>query len=257
MRATRKGKSKKTKGKGKNFLLLTFYLLLFTCYLVGGCSVVEYFKPEKPPYDQELYESYNQTKLKISSSSDVLATIHKPEYEMLSQSKSVIASLGQKKKGYKTWLNMVAFDENELTAKQKYIFIVDDSPNLMEEPRKNLSFDCEMVLEDEVLNRPYANENERRIAILRQVLENIRKDIDEVGIDNRMVAISGMMINQALETVLVKMDSSPVLASKLNEPGGVDFSHISLGNGKIQALMEDDIIKIKIRLGSAAKQFEK
>jgi len=256
MRAIRKGKSKKTEGEGKNFLPLTFYLLLFTSYLLCGCSVVEYFKPEKPPYDQELYESYNQTKLKISSSADVLATIHKPEYELLSQSKSVIASLGQKKKGYKTWLNMVAFDEDELTAKRRYIFIVDDRPNLMEEPRKKLSFDCEMVLEGEVLDRPYANENERRIAILRQLLENVRKDVDEVGTDNRMVAISGMMTNQALETVLVKLDSSPVLASRLSESAGVDFSHISLGKGKIQALMEDDIIKVKMRLGSAVKHFE-
>ncbi|MHC4890892.1 MAG: hypothetical protein ACYTEO_15665, partial [Planctomycetota bacterium] len=64
-------------------------------------------------------------------------------------------------------------------------------------------------------------------------------------------------INQALETVLVKLDSSPVLATKLSEPGGVDFSHINLGRGKIQMLVEDDIVTVKMRLGSLVKEFEK
>ncbi|MHC4604369.1 MAG: hypothetical protein ACYS6W_13675, partial [Planctomycetota bacterium] len=223
------------------------------CLLVFGlcgCAIVEYFKPEGPPYDEELSQRYNRTKLKESSSADVLTAIHMPEYELLSQSTSVIASSGQKKKGHKIWFNMVAFDENELTAKRKYLSIVDDRPNILEEPRKYFSFDCEKVLESEVLEEPYANENTRRIAILKQVLANVRKDIGEVSSDNKMLAVSGMLINQALETVLVKLDSSPVLATKLSEPGGVDFSHINLGRGKIQMLVEDDIVTVKMRLGS-------
>ncbi len=237
------------------FLVFTFQLLV----VLGlyGCSVLESFRPEGPPYDKQLSERYNRTKLKESSSADVLAAIHRPEYELLSQSKSVVASSGQKKKGHKIWFNMVAFDENELTAKRKYLFIVDDRPNILEEPRKYLSFDCEMVLESEVLEKPYANENARRIAILKQVLANVRRDIDEVGRDNKVLDTGGMLINQALETVLVKLDSSPVLATRLSEPAGVDFSHINLGSGKIRLLVEDDIITAKMRLGSLVKNFEK
>jgi hypothetical protein len=82
---------------------------------------------------------------------------------------------------------MVAFDENELTAKRKYIFIVDDRRNLLEEPRKDLSFDCEMVLDRSVIHAPYANESARRIAILRRVRKNADKDRAEVGSDNRML----------------------------------------------------------------------
>lgn len=251
----------------RNLKLKTYSVPGFTLWLYAfgfmllaglcGCGVVEYFKPEGPPYDRELYESYNWTRLKMSSSAYVLATIQKSENELLSQSKSVVASLGQKKKGYKTWFNMVAFDENELTASRKYLFIVDDRRNLLEEPRKKLSFDCEMVLGSKILDEPYANENARRIAILKQVRENVRKDKDEVGSDNKMLNICGMLINQALEAALVELDSSPVLASKLSEPAGVDFSHMSFDRGKIQMLVGGDIVEVKMRLGSLVKKWEK
>ncbi len=237
------------------FLAFTFQLLV----VLGlyGCSVLEFFQPEGPPYDEQLSQRYHRTKLKESSSADVLTAIHKHELELLSRSTSVVAVSGQKKKGHKMWFNMVAFDENEPAAKRKYLFIVDDRPNILEEPRKHLRFDCEMVLESEVLEKPYTDENARRIAILKQVLANVRRDIDEVSSDNKMLDTGGMLINQALETVLVKLDSSPVLATRLSEPAGVDFSHINLGRGKIQMLVEDDIVTVKMRLGALVKNFEK
>lgn len=232
-------------------------LVAICCCVLSGCSVVEYFRREGPPYDRELYESYGRTLLRTSSSVDVLTTIHRSEREVLSQSKSVIASAGQKKKGRKIWLNMVAFDEDEPTARRKYILIVDDRPNLMQDARKSLSFDCEMILERDVLDEPYANENARRIAILRQVLKYARDDIDKVGSDNKTLDISGMLIKQALGIALVRLDSSAVLASKLSEPAGLDFNHISLGKGKIQTLLEYDIVKVKMRLGRPVKKWEK
>jgi hypothetical protein len=245
------------KSRADNLLLLTHYFLLLAFCLLCGCSVREYFRSEGPPYDRQLYESYDLTKVKVSSSADVLATIHQPEYELLSRSKSVVASWGQKKKGYKSWFKMVAFDEKALAAKRKYILIVDDRPNPMEEPRKSLSFECEMVLDPEGLDKPYANENVRRIEILRQVQDNVRRDKDEVGADNKMLDTCGMLANQALEAALVALDSAPVLASKLSEPAGVDFNHVNLGRGKIQMLFEDDIVKVKMRLGRPLKKWEK
>jgi len=232
-------------------------LLIFVSVLcLYGCGVVDYFTPEGPPYDEELYENYDQTTLKVSNSSEVLAAIHRPEYELLSQSESVVASFGQKKKGHKKWFNMVAFDENKLTASRKYLFIVDDRPNLLEQPKKSLRFDCEVVVGSEVLNKPYGSENAKRIAILKEVLANVRKDVDEVSQDNKMLGICGMMINQALRAALVELDQSPVLASKLSEPGGVDFSHINLGKGKIGMVTAGDVVMVKMRLGRAVRKFE-
>ncbi len=235
------------------FLVFIFQLLVILC--LCGCGILEFATPELPPYNKKISESYDQTKLKLSGSADVLATINLPEYEMLSQSKSVIASSGQKKKGYKTWLKMVAFDEDELTVRRKYLFIEDERPKvLLVEPRADVRFDCEMVLASEVLDEPYSDENARRIAILGQVLENVREDIKEVGQDNKAIAVCGMIINQALEAILVQLDSSPVQAAGLSEPKGIEFSHMTFDKGKIRMVIEDDIVKVKMRLGSRVKK---
>jgi hypothetical protein len=214
---------------------------------------MEDFGSEGDIEHQDLYVSYYLTRLKASSSYDVLREIHRPKYELLSQSKSVVASWGQNKNGHKKWFNMVAFDENEMTAKRKYIFIVDDRPNIMQQSRKDASFDCKVVLDPEALDKPYADENSRRIAILREVHENFRKDIGEVASDNKMLNVCGMMVNQALEAALVKLDGSPALASRLSAAAGVDFSHINLGRGKIQMLGADVIVRVKMRLGRQVK----
>ena len=238
------------------FLIFSFQLLVI--FGLCGCAVVDYFKPEELPYDEQLSESYYQTELKVSTSADVLTTIHKPEYELLSQSKSVVASVGHKKKGREIWLNMVAFDENELTAMRKYFFVIDEKPRsllMLIRPRRKLVFDSEMVLQADVLDKPYANENARRIAILKRVLENSRKDIKEVGPDNKMIVVCGMLINQSLEASLVELDSSPVLASGLSEPAGVEFSHMTLDKGKIQMVVADDIVSVKIRVDSLVQPF--
>lgn len=247
-------------GRGR---FLAFSIQFLVVLGLCGCSVVEYLSPEEPPYKEQLSESYYRTKLRQSSSADVLAAIGPASAagsgvtQLLSQSKSVIASSGQKKKGHEIWLNMVAFDENELTARRKYFFLVNERPKvLFVEPRENLSFDCEMVLEGDVLDEPYANDNAKRIAVLRQVLANVRRDVDEVAGDNKTVSICGMLINQALETVLVRLDSSPASALKLGESEGLQFSHISFDKGKIRMVLEDDIVTVRMRLGSLVYKFE-
>jgi len=251
------GQNLKLKISNFELWFFAFSFQLLVVFGLCGCSVVEYFKPEGPPYDEELPAGYHQTKLKESSSADVLTTIHRPEYELLSQSKSVVASVGQKKKGHKIWFNMVAFDENKLAAKRKYFFVVDEKGKaLLFGPKRSLLFDSEMVLETEVLDKPYANENARRIAILRQVLENVRGDISELAQDNKSLDICGMLINQTLETVLQKLDDSAVLASKLSDVDGFDFDHITLGKGSISMGITEDIVKVEVKVGSLTWTFE-
>ncbi|NIS51652.1 MAG: hypothetical protein GWN94_11180 [Phycisphaerae bacterium] len=209
------------------------------------------FKEEEPPLDEQLSESYENTTLKVSRAADVLATIYEPQYELLSQSKSVIASSGQKNKGHKIWFNMVAFNENALTAKRKYFFLVDDKPkNFWVQPKRRLKFDCEMVMGRELFDEPYANDNAKRIAILTKVLTNVHSDIEQVGAEDKNISTSGMLINQTMKTVLAKLESSPASATKLNPSGGLDFDHITLGAGKIWMGASGDIVNIKIRIDS-------
>ena len=238
--------------QNQNLKLKTFnFVLCFLVFGLCGCAVVDYFKPEKPPYDEQLSESYENTILKVSRAADVLAAIYEPKYELLSQSKSVIASSGQKKKGHEIWFNMVAFDENALTAKRKYFFLVDDKPkSFWVQPKRRLKFDCEMVMGPELFNEPYVNDNAKRIAILKKVLANVRSDIDQVGAEDKNISASGMLINQTMKTVLDKLESSPVLATRLNPSRGLDFDHITLGAGKIWMGASGDIVNIKIRVDS-------
>ena len=94
-------------------------------------------------------------------------------------------------------------------------------------------------------------------SIVKEVLENLRKDIDEVSSDNKTLAVCGMMINQSFETVLTKLDSSPAFAARLSEPAGLDFSHINLDKGKIGMKIEGDTVTVKMMLGSFVRYFEK
>jgi len=235
-----------------------FFISVFLCGLYG-CSLsrdfVGFLKPEGPPSNKQLFSSYSLTELKKSSAADVLSVIHRPEYELLSQSRSVVASVGEKKKGYKSWLNMVAFNEDETTAMRKYLLIVNERPKvLFTEPWEGFSFDCEMVLESEILDEPYSNENARRIEILRKVQEYAHDDIEELSEDNEIISVSGMLINQGIEAVLVKLDASPALAIKLDKKEALDFDHLSFAKGKIQMVVEDDVARLKMRLGSFLKK---
>ena len=220
-----------------------------------GCGVVEYYRPDEPPSDAELYQAYDMTRLNASTSAEVLKTIHLPPYGLLSQSKSVLASAGQKRKGYKTWLNMAAFDEDSLTAKRKYILIIDDRVNVMEEPRQYLLFDCEAAVDSGVLSEAYSSESARRIAILKSLCEHLRKDVRQVGTEDKNVNTCGMLGNQVLEAVRVHLNASPAAAMQLDSPEGVEFSHLNLDKGRIRMLVQGNIVKVKVRMGTAAADF--
>ena len=232
----------------------TRLLILVAFVFLSGCSVIEFTLPEKPPSDAEILETYNRIQLTTSTATDVLATINIGKYELLSQSKSVIASAGQGKKGYRQWLKMVAFDEDQLTVMRKYLFIEDEKPRVMfVAPRAGSKFNCRMVLGSEILDKPYVSENTRRIAILGHIIEQIRRDIDQVGSDNKTIVVSGMMINQSLEAVLTKLNSSPAYAGELNKPSGLQFEHIGYDKAKIQMIIEGNIASIKLWTGSYVK----
>ncbi len=66
-----------------------------------------------------------------------------------------------------------------------------------------------------------------------------------------------MLVNQTLDTVLRRLDSSAALASKLSDSGGLDFDHITLGKGCIRMMnITDDIMDVNINISSLAWTFE-
>ena len=184
--------------------------------------------------------------------------------EVISHSENVVVSVGQSEDGYQTWFNMVTFSENELNVVRKYFFVVDDTTKSIQlEPNQGLRFDCEVELDEEVFADPDTRDNARRIEILRNVLNYFRKDMNELRDDprkpdqeNKTIDICRMLINQAFDTILRKLDMSPVLASRLSQAGGVEFDHINFDKGKIQLIVKGDIATVKIRLGAFSHMIE-
>ena len=246
------------------------YTGLLAGILLSGCSAVSSpaaAQSRQLAGQQELSAPYDRITLKKSLTLDALPKIRRSrsqpssilaETETVSHSDRVVASLGQSPDGYSTWFNMVTFHEFRLNVIRKYFFAVDDrAGSLRTRARRGLRFDCEIVLSKEVLGGSYASENERRIAILRYVLDSVRKDIKDLGDDvdvpgqyNQKLDVCGMLINQMFETVLVKLEASPVLAMKLSRAGGAQFDHINFNKGTVRMVVEDDAVAVKVRFGA-------
>jgi len=116
------------------------------------------------------------------------------------------------------------------------------------------------VMQTEVLAQPYATEQARQIAILKQVAENLRRDVDELtgragapSQGNQVVTISAMVVNQVFETVLLELSKSSVPAQELTD--GYQFNHINFDKGRIRLTLQDDIATVKIGLGAFASEF--
>ena len=253
---------------------MRLFAVLLLGILPGGCSTVSpWARSRQLSYQAKLSAPYDRIKLKQSIIQNAVPKIQRlqdelepsfAEAELISHSENVVVSLGQSKDGYKNWFNMVTFQENELNAVRKYFFFVDDkSRSFQLSPSRGLRFDCEMVIGEEMLAEPGTTENARRIAMLRNVLENFHKDIVELRGDteapdqeNKMLDIFRMLINQAFEVVLLELDSSPVLATRLSQAGGVEFDHINLDKGKIQMVVGGNVVRVKIRLGAFTHMIE-
>ena len=255
----------------KSSILMCWVVVVLLVTLPGGCSTVSGggAAQQRLSYQQTLSAPYDQTQIRKSMTLDVLPRIQRSQdelgddsagAELLSHSESVVASLGQSKDGYKMWFNMVSFHEYRLNVIRKYFFIVHDKAgSFRTRSKRGLRFDCEMVLEKQVLDKAYVAESAGQIAILRAVLDNHRKDMNELSTDtdapgqsNEMLNVCGMLINQTFETILLKLDSSPILATRLGQTGGFEFDHINFDLGKIQMVVEGDIVAVQIRLGAFA-----
>ena len=238
---------------------LTVICCVFLCGCFGIEEVGERLWSEGKPYTNQFPEAYNKVDLKETTSADVFTFIKrdKPDVELLSQSESVIASFGEKKGTKQFWMNMIAFDEEAFAATRKYFFAVDEKPwHLFAEGQK-LRFDTEMVLGEEQLNEPYSNENARRIGILRQILEITRSDILQIRQDSVVLDQAAMMINQTIKRLLYVFDASPARAAWLDRLEGLEFDHPTLGWGKVRMVFDEDVVKLKIKIGRVARNFEK
>jgi len=127
-------------------------IVLFTV----SCVVADTYylvKPEGKPSDKQVAKAYNMTELQKSTAADVLPLLYTPQAttELLSQSTKVLAVQGEKNDGYKMWFTLIAFDENDLLAKRKYLMIENEKAKILfTEPWEGMRFDCQMILEGDI-----------------------------------------------------------------------------------------------------------
>jgi hypothetical protein len=218
------------------------------CVLFCACDIVTSY--ERYTGDRWLLDRYDQIVLKESSSAQVLSVIQQ-ENDFLSQSESVVAAWGDKRSGSMLWFSAVAFDEDLLTAKRKYSFVADERiKGYYVVPAPKLRFDAQAVIDPKVLAEPYANENARRIAVLKQLLTDYSSDIIQLTPDSQTLNSGSMMARRVVNTVITRLEQNPAYAIKLDEPNGLDFDHIMLGKGQARLVITDDIATLTIKVGT-------
>jgi hypothetical protein len=227
---------------------------LMPAILLAVCLTGCYNGPLKT-YDLT-FDRFYTTTLKLSTSADVLAvaqTTQDPDTELLSQSESLIALWG--KQGHKDrthWFNLVAFDEEASTAVRKYAFILEETTRgINRTPKPGLRFDGELVMDSDILDAAYANNNEKQIAVLKAVQDAFNLDAAELTFDSAVLTSSTMMVQQAMNGALNHLNRSPAFAAHLARPEGMAFDHITLGESYIRLLIEGDSVKVKIKAGKA------
>ncbi len=268
MRAERPARiESRSLGRTAWFGLLALALLCST----SGCATRHYLPPNRLPY-AKLAAPYDYTQIKTSTTLDTLALADVPEYQfkakeigqqLLSQSDLAIALSGQSADTFKTWVNLIVFDEYRMTAGRKYFFCSDeratvepdDPRSLLIPPRRGVIFDCQCVLPPEIQTTPYATEEAWAIAIVRWLGETFGTDVHDLTGDttksvqaNELVSTSGMMMSQTFRGLLIELAKSPGLTRSLSSEKGVEFPHISLNKGRIRLTVLNDVVTVKIRV---------
>jgi hypothetical protein len=216
--------------------------------------------------DPHLATAYNHTKVNQSTSAQVLSLLNNPETEkreeLLSQSDTVAASYGQDYfkdvKAYRRWTTVVTFDEQTAVAKHKYFFFYDEKQRniILWHPKWASRFDAQLVVDKAVLEKPYANENARRIAIIEWVREKFRDDVAKVKTDNKYIGVCQDMVNETFSVLLRNLRESPVYASLLTAEKGFMFDHPSFYNATAYMTEVNDVVTMKLKCGSIFKQID-
>lgn len=247
----------------KKTLILAVLAGLCTAMAISGCAAVSYSgskasnyalrKTHQTPQESEkLNVSYYLTVLGETSSADVLESIQNTESEIVSQSQTVIASYGWDEKPEKAWSNMVAFDEEALTASRKYFLKSCDTPTKWFVLKEKFRFDAEVLLSDAILDEAYANSNDRRIAALEAVRKSYYGDLMQLQNYNTKLINIGLLVNQTLNVVINNFKVNPDFAVTLENAEGMDFDHPTLGEGKIKMMIDDatGTVRLKVKIGT-------
>lgn len=225
----RKGTAMKTSG-------IRWIVVMGLCAVAAGCQ-------ESYDDNKDIFNRFYMTDLKQSASADVLNIIKTLQREEMTQSGNLVVSFGDDNDGATLWYNMVAFDDQTLKAARKYAFLEN------EKSPQRLRFDAQAVVDPQILAGPYTDENARKLAILNWLDRQFSTDGKQISASSQVLASGTLAARQTLSCVLVQLNANPVQVARLADFDGVRFDHPTLGRSHIRVLIEDDIIKLKIKAG--------
>lgn len=216
---------------------------------VSGCHQVA--------QDTTTFNRYYMTSLEVSTSADVIPMIGAKD-ESLTQGENAVVSWGETKEGSVIFFNAVAFDDTTSRAIRKYAFVANPKAKGFGcNAVQTMRFDAELVINPNVINEPYANDNARKIAIMKSVLADFTSDLTPLIKDGKTLNSSLLMVKQLMKGLIYHLDASPALAANLQNITGMKFDHMTLDAGKTRMLIDGDIVKLKVMTGCAVHSFDK
>ena len=243
----------------KNRNLTLSIVAAVACLMLTGCNHL----PRASAPDQNLiFDRFDQVVLNEATSTQILPTIKDDDLdEYVSQSESVIAAWATKSDDAVAWINLIAFGEDDLTATRKYAVLIDeDSPGwqiFILQGSKNLRFEAQVTVDQQLLDEPYSKMSEKIIAIIQEFKSLVNDDFAQVQDQSATIMSERLLLNQVLTQIIAQAEKSTSITQRITEVQGMKFDHSNFGTGRIRMMIEGNIVRIKIKLGDWAKNFEK
>jgi hypothetical protein len=231
-----------------------FLMLLSAALPLAGCAWTArgLSAPEKPS-PQDLLATFNDTALGKSTSGDALAAVRYPEFQLVVNGQNGLAVSGPRTAGSRTWLTLFSFGDS-LTVSGKYFFLINDKPTaFMYKKFIRARLDAEKIITPEVLAKNYSDEEARNVAILSDILTGFGAAAKEVKVSDTRTRSCAMAVHDLLSQILAKLAASPSEAMHFDNPAGIAFDHATMGPGRFRMIVEGDVVKLKVIVGSVSE----
>jgi hypothetical protein len=235
-------------------------LLLAMLSLSSGCAWMERGgSPPESPTALQLLATFKATELGTSTSGDVLSSMSDlsfPGIEVISTSQNAVSISGPQDLADRTWMTLISFGDDTLTANGKYFFYINDKPRgFFHHKVTNARMDVEKVITPEVLTANYADEEQMHLAIIRDVLKGFTAASGSVKTQDRRVRSCAMAATELLGERITEYKASGASMGPITGLTGLAFDTPELGSGRIKMVISGNIVKLKMVCGPVASDF--
>ena len=237
---------------------MTSVVLLTVLTGLPGCAwTARGLMPPEGPGPAELMATFNETALGQSNAGDVLMAVRYPDLQIVTHGQHAVAVSGPVKPAQRAWLTLVSFDES-LAASGKYFFLINYKPRAFLYAKfLRARLDIEKVINPEVLAKNYPDEESRDVAIFRDLIDGFSASAREIRLIDSRTRACAMAGEQLLGEILTGLRKSPADAGRIADRAGVPFDHSTMGKGRYRMVVEGEVARLKIIIGSISEDFDR